>query len=142
MRFAAGLLLPLTLVTALSAAAPDAAIRDAEKNWAHAVVSHDYQALDKTLGDKLIYAHSTGAIESKEQYLARLRAGAQKYDSIVQESIRIVPYGEFAVTHSILRMTGTSNGKPFNDHVMALHLWEMQNGSWRLVAHQTTKLSQ
>lgn len=127
-------------ITSLQAADPGAAVRDAEKAWAKAVMARDFQALDKIFGDKLIYAHATGAIESKEKYLDRLRGGAQKYDSITQESIRVVPYGDSAVTHSILRMTGISNGKPFNDHVMALHVWEKQGGAWRLVAHQTTKL--
>lgn len=142
MRTAAGLFILLAFATALGAADPEAAIRDAEKGWANAVVARDFQALDKIFGDKLIYAHATGAIESKEQYLGRLRSGAQKYDTIVHESMRVVPYGDSAVSHSILRMTGISNGKPFNDHVMALHLWEKQAGSWRLVAHQTTKLAE
>ena len=141
MRTATGLFI-LLAGFALWAADPEAAIRDAEKGWAAAVMARDFQALDKIFGDKLIYAHSTGAVESKEQYLARLRSGAQKYDSIVHEKIKIVSYGDSAVSHSILRMTGTSNGKPFNDHVMALHMWEKQGGSWKLVAHQTTKLAE
>jgi ketosteroid isomerase-like protein len=140
MRTAVGLSILFAGAAALCAADPEGAIREAEKSWANAVMARDFQALDKIFGDKLIYAHSTGAIQSKEEYLGRLRSGAQKYDSIVQESIRVVPYGDSAVSHSILRMTGTSNGKPFNDHVMALHLWEKQGGTWRLVAHQTTKL--
>ena len=134
--------LSIVLASALCGADPESAIRDAEKGWAQAVMARDFQALDKILGDKLIYAHSTGAIESKQQYLERLRSGAQKYDRVVQESVRIVPYGDCAVTHSILRMTGVSNGKPFNDHVMAMHTWQKQAGSWKLVAHQTTKLAE
>jgi len=142
MRIAAAVFALLAGLTALWAADPEGAIRDAEKGWANAVTARDFQALDKIFGDKLIYAHATGAIESKEQYLGRLRSGAQKYDSIVHESIRVVAYGDSAVSHAILRMTGISNGKPFNDHVMAMHMWEKQGGSWRLVAHQTTKLTE
>ena len=142
MRAAGLLLLLFAGVGVLGAADPEADVRDGEKAWAAAVMSRDFQALDRILGDKLIYAHATGAIESKEKYLARLRSGAQKYDTVTQESIRIVTYGDSAVTHSILRMTGTSNGKPFNDHVMALHVWEKQGRAWRLAAHQTTKLAE
>lgn len=137
-----GLLIVLAAVPVLRAAGPEAAVRDAEKAWAAAVVARDFQALDRIYGDNLIYAHATGAIQSKQQYMARLRSGAQKYDSITYESTRVVPYGDCAVTHSILRMTGTTDGKPFNDHVMALHVWEKQGSAWRLVAHQTTKLPQ
>jgi ketosteroid isomerase-like protein len=132
----------LACASGARAADAETEIRDAEKAWATAVVAHDYPALEKIFGDKLIYAHSTGAVESKEQYMARLRSGIQKYDAIQQESLRLVPYGDSAVSHAILRMTGTSNGKPFNDHVMAMHVWHRQDGTWKLVAHQTTKLTQ
>ena len=140
MRAAGLIVFVFATAITLHAADEESAIRKAEMAWSTAVTTRDFQALDKIYGDKLIYAHATGAIESKEQYFARVRSGAQKYDSITQESIRIVPYGDSAITHSILRMMGTTNGKPFNDHVMALHVWEKQGGSWRLVAHQTTKL--
>ena len=141
MRF---LVLSLSFLTGLTLLAADAdtGIRDAEHAWAKAVVSRDFQALDHIYGDKLIYAHSTGAIQSKPEYLERLRSGAQRYDSIEHESIRVVMYGGSAVSHSIVRMTGVSEGKPFNDHVMMLHVWEKEGGGWHLVAHQTTKLPQ
>jgi len=29
---------------------------------------------------------------------------------------------------------------PFNDHVMMMHVWVKQGGSWHLAAHQTTKV--
>jgi len=131
-------LAPLAVV--LHAADAAAEIRDAEQSWANAVLHRDYAALNRIFSDRLIYAHSTGAIQNKQEYLDRLRSGAQRYDSIVHESTRVVPYGDAAVSHSILRMTGVSNGKPFNDHVMALHLWVRQDGRWVLAAHQTTKL--
>jgi ketosteroid isomerase-like protein len=124
----------------LRAADPETEIRDAEKAWAKAVVARDWDAVGAILAEKLIYAHATGGIESKKQYLDRVRSGAQKYDTINHESTRVVVYGDSAVTHSIMRMAGTTNGTPFNDHLMMLHVWEKQGGSWRLAAHQTTKL--
>ena len=86
------------------------------------------------------YAHATGAIETKQKYMDRLKSGAQKYDEITQEETKVIVYGDSAVTHSIMRMTGVNQAGPFNDHVMMMHLWVKQGGSWRLAAHQTTKL--
>ena len=134
----AWLVLILLVVWPCAAADPDLA--GVEKTWAAAVVARDFSALDKMLGAQLIYARATGAIESKQQYLARLRGGAQKYESITRESMRVAPYGDSVVTHSIAWMKGVSNGNPFNDHVMMLHVWVKQRGAWQLVAHQTTKL--
>jgi ketosteroid isomerase-like protein len=127
-------------IPAIMAAGAAEDLRKEENAWAAAVVARDFPALDKIFTDQLIYAHSTGGIESKREYLDRLRTGAQRYDSINHEKIQVVSYGDSVVTHSILRMKGSSDGKPFDNHVMMLHLWVKQGGKWRLAAHQTTLL--
>src|SRR5712692_9479784 len=114
MKTATLTLIVFIAASGLRAADPDTEIRGAEKAWAQAVVARDWAAVDKILGDKLIYAHATGGIESKKQYLDRVRSGAQKYDTIKHESTRAVVYGDSAVTHSIMRMAGATNGTPFN----------------------------
>jgi len=115
-------------------------IREAEKKWAAAVVARDAATLEKVLTPSLIYAHSTGVIETKQQYLDRLKSGAQRYEGVDHEKIQVVPYGDSAVAHCIMRMRGTSDRRPFNDHIMMMHLWVKQGGAWRLAAHQTTKI--
>jgi ketosteroid isomerase-like protein len=115
-------------------------IRQAEKAWAEAVKSRNLAALEKIFTPGLVYAHATGAIEDRQKYLDRLRSGAQRYDGITHETVKIVPYGDSAVAHSIVRMTGANSAGPFNDHLMMMHLWVKQDGSWRLAAHQTTKI--
>jgi ketosteroid isomerase-like protein len=115
-------------------------IRSAEKAWAVAVKGKNLAALEKIFTAELIYAHATGAIETKQKYLDRLRSGAQRYDSLTHETIKVVPYGDSAVSHSLVRVTGVNSSGPFNDHVMMMHLWVRQGGTWRLAAHQTTKI--
>jgi ketosteroid isomerase-like protein len=125
----------------LALAAPNEdEIRATEKAWAAAVVAQDFGKLDQFLSAKLIYAHSTGAVETKEAYLKRLKTGAQKYDALEYEKTAVDVYGDTAVAHSHLTMRGTSNGAPFNDRLMMMHLWVKTGGHWQLVAHQTTKL--
>jgi ketosteroid isomerase-like protein len=115
-------------------------IRATEKAWAAAVVAQDFARLDQILGANLIYAHSTGAVETKEAYLKRLHTGAQKYEAIEFEKIAVHIYGDTAVSHSHLRMRGMSNGAPFNDRLMMMHVWVKAGGHWQLTAHQTTKI--
>ncbi len=132
----------LVLAVGLIAAASAQTFQERDAAWAAAVQSGDVAALDKFYTNDLIYAHSTGNVDSKKQYLDRLKTGAQKYEHVTIEKTRVVEYGDAVVTHSFLRMNGISNGKPFNDHVMMLHLWVKQEGMWRIAAHQTTKLPQ
>lgn len=134
------ILLGIWITALMWAAAGDQPLRDAEKAWTAAVVARDEAALNRIYDDELIYAHSTGAIESKKEYMDRLRTGKQKYDTITPESLTTRMAGDSGVTHTILRMTGTSNGKPFNDRLMMMHVWVKRGGAWKLLAHQTTKL--
>ena len=115
-------------------------IRNAEKGWSAAVVAGDHAALDHMYGDRLVYTHSTGIVENKSEYMARLRSGKQKYDAIDFDSMSIHTYGDAAVSACKARMRGASNGKPFNDTLLLTHVWVKQNGRWQLVAHQTTKV--
>ncbi len=123
-----------------NAAGTEEEIRKAEKAWAVAVTAGDNAALERMLADQLIYAHASGAVETKDEYLKRLRAGAQKYDTVDHQTMTVRMYGEAAVVHANMRMVGTSNQRAFDDRVMMLHLWVKQGPAWRLAAHQTTRL--
>jgi len=115
-------------------------VLQAERNWAASVVAGDFDRVEALLDDTLIYAHSTGIIESKDQYLGKLRSGAQHYDSIEHEKTTVRVHGDAAVVHSIGVMTGKNANGPFHDRLMIMHFWVNTDGKWLLGAHQTTRL--
>ncbi len=125
---------------ALAAAGPEDAITAAENNWTKAVVKRDIAALNAIYTPDLIYAHSTGNVETLAQYIERLKTGKQRYDTMTFEKSKIVMHGGSAVSHSIVRFTGQNDAGPFNDHLMLMHLWVKSGKTWRLAAHQTTKI--
>lgn len=129
----------LTTVPLLAEGVQDE-ILDAEKDWATAVVAGDLDRLGVRLDDTLIYAHSSGVIESKSGYLGRLRSGAQSYHTITHEKTTIRMHGDAAVAHSIGVMAGQNPAGPFDNHLMIMHTWVKAGGIWRLAAHQTTNI--
>lgn len=131
-------LLVATATIALSS--PEDEIRAADRHWAAAVKGGDTAALERLYTSGLIYAHATGKVEDKPQYIERLRSGKQKYSDVIIESTKIVAYGDSVISHSIVRTIGTNDNGSFNDHVMMMHVWVKQRGEWHLAAHQTTKI--
>ena len=132
--------LALFAIAAFAASADEQQILNAEKAWASAVMAKDFAKLDAMLAPNLIYAHSTGVIDDKTQYIGKMRSGKQNYAGVEHNAIKVNLYGDSAVAHSQMRMHGTNANGPFDDRLMTMHFWVKSNGKWLLAAHQTTKL--
>ena len=131
----------LSAVCLLAAADADAdSVLAAEKQWLAAIKARDTATLEKLLGDQLIYAHATGVIDTKKDYIAKVGSGRQKYEGAEQEKVEIRRYGNTTVVHAHLHMFGVNQSGKFDDYVMAMHTWVKAGGRWQLVAHQTTKI--
>lgn len=132
--------LALAVFAPLLHASTEHEVRQAEKEWAAAVTAKDFAKVDKILADDLIYAHSTGIVETKGQYLRKVRSGVQNYKAIEHQKIEVRVYGNTAVAHSHVRMAGTNASGPFDNKLMMMHFWVKDGGAWKLAAHQTTQL--
>lgn len=134
-------ILALLLLLAVAATAQDADIRAAEKKWAAAIVAKDGATLEKLLGDGLIYAHSTGIVDSKKTYIAKVTSGKQLYQGAEHKDETIKIYGTTAIVHAHMHMWGVNQNGKFDDQLMVLHTWLKTATGWQLAAHQTTKLN-
>ena len=88
----------------------------------------------------LIYAHSTGIVDSKKDYIAKVTSGRQLYVGADHNSMTIRSYGDTVIVHANMHVWGANQAGKFDDVVMAMHTWVKRSGKWQLVAHQTTKI--
>jgi ketosteroid isomerase-like protein len=114
-------------------------IRAAEQTWAKAILAKDAAALKKLLGDQLIYAHSTGIVDTKTSYITKISSGKQLYEGVEHESMTVKMYGSTAVVHAHMHMRGVNQNGKFDDKMLMLHVWVKNGNDWQLVAHQTAK---
>lgn len=129
------------VLTALACLAQDkAAVLALDKQWSDSIVKGDTATLEKLLSDDLVYAHSTGIVDTKASYIAKIKERRQVYKSFEQHKPTVNIYKDSAVTFSYVRVTGTNQAGLFDDKVMLIHFWVKQNNTWRLAAHQTTKI--
>jgi ketosteroid isomerase-like protein len=117
-----------------------AQLEQAEREWAAAVCRNDFPRLEQILATDLISTHSTGLVENKAQYLEALKSGRQKYDTIQFEEMQVRVRGEAAMVAAKVRMTGNTQGKPFDNRLRFLHVWKKAKGGWQLVGHQSARL--
>lgn len=135
------ILLSVVLCLSLFAASPaEQQVIDAEKAWASAVVKQDFTKLEGMLTPDLIYAHSTGIIDDKNQYIGKMKAGTQKYAGIEHAETTVRLHGNSAIAHSKVRMHGKNAEGPFDHRLMMIHVWVKQGSQWKLAGHQTTRL--
>jgi ketosteroid isomerase-like protein len=69
-----------------------------------------------------------------------MKTGAQKYNLIEHNDLKVRTYGDTGVVNSRVRMTGATNGTPFDNQLLLTHVWVKKDGRWQLVTHQTTRL--
>lgn len=139
-RWLVGTIMVFSVGSVLWAEAREDAIREAEKTWANAVLARDAGTLERVMAEDLIYAHSSGIVENKREYLRKLQSGLQQYELIDYRDVTVRLHDGTAVAHSFLRMKGRNPKGPFDDQLMMLHVWVRRDGRWQLAAHQTTKL--
>ena len=111
-----------------------------EDRWAAAMKAGDAAALTKICVADLIYGHSSGAVQTRQDLIDSLRSGRRRYDSIAWESFKAAPHGDAVITHSVLRIKGKNDQGEFDDHLMMMHVWVKAGGAWQLAGHQTARL--
>lgn len=138
-----------TVITTLAAAAALGAqskeadeITKAEMAFADALKKNDFAALERLLSNDLVYTHSSGLVETKAEYIAKLKSGEQKYSTMDYSNIKARVYGgDAGVLNARIAMTGATKNVPFNNTLLVIHIWIKQGGRWQLVAHQTTRMA-
>jgi ketosteroid isomerase-like protein len=80
---------------------------------------------------------SDGALRNKAEALAAMND--RKYESAVEEDLKVSVYGDAAVATGIWRAKGTEKGKPFEEVERFTDTYVKTGGQWKCVAsHSST----
>jgi len=106
-----------------------------------AMMSADIKALDALLSDRLVYTHSTGAVENKAEYLAALSSRRVRYLDVDPYIIHCNLFGSCAVMQGQVQVHARVNGTEM--HVISLFMstWIVQDAQWQMVGWAATGLS-
>lgn len=136
-------LLSLSLAAAGSATSgglPNAQVEKCERLWAVAVQTGDTTTLTKICAVDLVYAHSTGEVETRAQYLASFMVTDRRYDAVEISRLQVNVLRELAVVNANGRFRGVARGSAFDNRLAWTHVYVLRAGNWVMVAHQSARL--
>ena len=115
-------------------------IRSLERTRFAAMISGDLTALSALLDDNLIYVHSNGRADSKNEYLDSLRQGQIGYLDISVDSDRHWQAdGCFVLMQFVsARMRLEVEAEPVERSLTIMSVWRHAPSGWRLIAMQST----
>lgn len=114
---------------------------DAEQALYRAQVAGDVEAIEPMLADDLVYIHSTGVAESKDEYLAGVANTLYEYGRIESHDTRLRVADQVGIIDGVVDMTVSAHGAPkVLIHLLFCLIWSRQNGGWRLTFRQATRI--
>lgn len=111
-----------------------AAIEDLEDRRYAAMLVADLETLDALLHDDLIYAHSTGGMDSKAVYLAALRDKVTIYQHVERAEQTVSVTGDIGLVFNHIRIDARHKGADLHLDNLMCAVWLREAGAWRLLA--------
>jgi hypothetical protein len=112
-----------------------------ERALYRAQIAGSIDRIEPLLGPDLVYIHSTGVAESKEEYLAGVGYGLYEYGMIESRNARLQLFDDVAVMNGIVDMTVSAHGAAKElIHLLFCLVWVRQNDAWLLDFRQATRM--
>ena len=105
-----------------------------------AMIAGDEATLDAILADNLIYTHSTARVETKAEFIGNVTSGRTRYVSFDRDDITIQDYEHTAVVTGHAKLHVKISDRDLEFQVRFLDVYCRLNGSWQMVAWQSTKI--
>jgi hypothetical protein len=104
-----------------------------------AMIASDHGAFDALCAAQLSYGHSTGKIQTKEEFIADATSGKAKWKALEFANVRNTVAGPNAISRFTLNGELESDGKVTPIGIGVLMVWQKQGNAWKLLARQGFK---
>ncbi len=119
-------------------------VEQIERRRFDAQVHKDYDYLEKVFSPDLIYIHSGGAVNIKEEYIQSIKDGKSIYEKIDVEEMKLRPYNNgntVVINGKITIILPPVDGKPNLAHLRYAAVYIKKKEGWQLVMWQSLKLA-
>ena len=106
-----------------------------------AMTDGDVATLKAILADDLSYFHSSAKVDTKKSLIEGMESGVTSFDPIEPADVEARVYGSSGVVTGTAQFKVSTRGQKLEFGVRFTDVWVQMDGDWRMVAWQSTKLS-
>lgn len=129
----------LTTATMNAQSKKEKQVADAVETLRKAMVDGDGAVLNNIAADQLTYGHSSGKIETKQEFVETLTSGKSDFVTIDLKDQTIEVSGDVAIVRHLLSAKTNDGGKPGEVTLKILTVWQKMKGGWKMLARQAVK---
>ena len=115
-------------------------IIELDKKRMTATAQKDTAALKTMLCKGLVYTHSSARQDTKQSLIDGIESGKTVSTSIVPSEVKAQDLGNSVVLTGVAAISVNSKGMPNSFRVRFTDVYENQDGTWRMVTWQSTKI--
>ena len=118
----------------------------AEETWSAeqaryaAQTGGDFAALERMIGDDLVYIHSSSNVDTKASFIESQRAGTVKYRSMKPLEINVRSYGCIGIVSGRLDVDVTVRGQDNTLKLLFHSVWAKRAAGLQFISWQATRL--
>lgn len=104
------------------------------------MVTPDSSALDKLILPNLSYGHSSGKIQTKQEFLHSLLSGESDFVDINLTDQSVILQNKTALVRHTLNAKTNDKNVPGNVKLYILLIWSKEKAGWKLLGRQAVKV--
>jgi hypothetical protein len=105
-----------------------------------AQTTEDFAAMERLLGDDLVYIHSSAVVDTKASYIQLIRSGEVHYRVMKRDDVTVRTYGCIAILSGHANYDVTIKGKDVAVELRFHSIWAKRNGQLQFVSWQATRV--
>jgi ketosteroid isomerase-like protein len=112
-----------------------------EQQWRTAQLNADVIVMDKLLSDDFLGVTANGEVNTKQQFLDRMRNRTLTLTTLDMSDQKIKLVGQVAIVTSLATLDGTSDGQPLTGRFRYLRVYQKLPGdNWRITNFEATRI--
>ncbi len=112
----------------------------AAADFHNALIAKDTAKLKNMLSEKLVYGHSNGWKENRQEMINNLYNGTIQYLKIQSADEQVTIEGNTGCIRATLDIDVIMDGKTLPFRLHGLQVWVWKNKKWQLLSRQSVKL--